>query len=223
MYGSLPIEKSPLADRDYVVAVDHSGSMKRIEASENMPRWSLVAEAVQGLARAVTQWDPDGIDLVLFDTDVTHHRKVNAEQVREIFERKPPDHGMTHMAGALELAFNDYFANRDDKVGIKGCTVIVVTDGAPYLNLHRNKAKHFDSSLKKAAKSALDQLRRAQGQLRQPGELKVVFFQVGQDEDATEFLNKVRAEFPTLATVASIDDMERKGLKKMLEETLQIT
>ena len=149
--------------RDYVLVIDRSGSMSV------HGRWKEAEQAVQKLAPYICKFDPDGVDIFLFDHQFQKFGGVkSAEEVKGIFSSTGP-RGSTDLAQVLNACFEDHFA------GDRGATsILVVTDGSP------------DSR-----KDVEDVIVRAANSIAEDEELSVSFLQIGDDGGAAQFLAKL--------------------------------
>lgn len=146
--------------RDYVLLVDRSRSM------QTGRRWRDAQEAVATLAPYICQFDPDGIDVILFDHAIEKFNGIRApEQVQALFDRFKP-RGSTNLALALHAAFKSHFASHR-----AATTVLVITDGEP------DSRVEVERIIARAANSA-----------ESKDELSVSFIQIGEDKQATKFL-----------------------------------
>jgi Mg-chelatase subunit ChlD len=146
--------------RDYVLLVDRSRSM------QTGRRWKDAQEAVATLAPFICQFDPDGIDVILFDHAVEKFTGIRApEQVQALFEKHKP-RGSTNLALALHSAFKGHFSSER-----AATTVLVITDGEP------DSRSEVERIIVRAANSA-----------ESKDELSISFIQIGEDKQATKFL-----------------------------------
>ena len=145
--------------RDYVLIIDRSGSM-------GGKRWQEAEKAVSSLAPYICKFDPDGVDVILFDHKVEKVENVQtAKEVAGIFSSYKP-RGSTNLSLALHTAFEAHFA------GTRGATtILVVTDGSPDSQGEVQRV-----------------IRRATHSMVNDEELSVSFIQIGTDRSATKFL-----------------------------------
>ena len=129
-------------------------------------RWKDAQEAVATLAPYICQFDPDGIDVILFDHAVEKFSGIRApEQVQALFEKHKP-RGSTNLALALHSAFKGHFGSER-----AATTVLVITDGEP------DSRSEVERIIVRAANSA-----------ESKDELSISFIQIGEDKQATKFL-----------------------------------
>lgn len=149
---------------DFVVALDSSGSMAL--PSKRYPgksRWEEAQEIVTGLVYALSKYDSDGLDLVLFGATVEVLEGVTPDKVVDVFKRTP--RGSTPLAEALAAVAD---LNADGKKAV----AIVLTDGEP--DSKDNVIKQITSI---ADKQESDDA------------FTILFLQVGDDNAATKFLS----------------------------------
>jgi hypothetical protein len=149
--------------RDYVLAVDASSSMA-MKLPDGRTRWASVAEAAFGLAMAIEELDPDGIEVYLFASKVNYLGNATAQTVADLFEKNKP-FGSTNLAGLLNTVLLQKW---QPEVPM---TLLVVTDGQP-----DDRA------------AAAQALIAATKRMDRDEQLAVSFVQVGTDEGAANFL-----------------------------------
>jgi hypothetical protein len=126
-----------LYGRQYTVAIDRSSSMgiqdvpASLGSDQMVARWTAVSERTVGLADQCDNYDPDGIELVSFGTDVRWHGASNADRVEEIFENKEirPD-GLTNMVDLFQ-GYHRKVLKQFTQEGERQHTLLVIGDGAP--------------------------------------------------------------------------------------------
>ncbi|KAF9226894.1 hypothetical protein BS17DRAFT_776296 [Gyrodon lividus] len=170
-----------LRQYDTVIIMDDSGSMLQDH------RWKEACEALSGLAQTAATYDRDGIDIHFLNHDNYAIGVKDSATVRQLFQHVQP-HGPTPIAHKLELLVGDYInklekatrrKHRRDPLTlnqIKSINFIVITDGAP-------TDEPLDSILALARR-----LDSGNYPLTQVG---LQFVQIGNDEDATEFLRQL--------------------------------
>jgi Mg-chelatase subunit ChlD len=145
--------------RDYILVVDRSGSMRG-------SNWVEAEEAVRYFARHICEFDSDGITLIFFDNEIIDFQNVkDPDFISQAFQEHPP-RGSTNLAGALHTCFLEHFG------GTRGATtVLVITDGVP------DSRDDVAQRIKDAANS-----------ITSDEELSVSIIQVGGDRRAREWL-----------------------------------
>lgn len=149
-------------DRQYILIVDKSGSMSG-------GRWNEAHQAVKALASHITEFDPDGVDVIFFNSEPVLYRNVkSADDVDRLFNSEHPS-SSTDLTKALRTAFQLHFAGPRT-----GTTILCVTDGEP--DSQDDVAREIVAA---AAAIARDE------------ELSLSFVQIGNDDGATRFLQKL--------------------------------
>lgn len=161
-----------LKNIDVVLCVDTSGSMRTKDAGSqrNLKRLDAVKEVAGAVAEELLPFDDDGITIVRFASlvELTDGCK-GSSAIDKIFQEYRPM-GNTDTHGALKTVF-DKFQPGSNK---KPLCVIVFTDGAP-------------DNPSAVAQLIVDTTRKI-GNRSQVG---VLFVQVGDDQEATEYLAKL--------------------------------
>jgi uncharacterized protein with von Willebrand factor type A (vWA) domain len=193
-----------LAQRDYTLIIDKSGSMYTADQAGGKSRWATIQESTIALAHKCESLDPDGITVYVFSGRFKRFDKVTAAKVDQIFQENEPS-GSTNLAGVLQDAVNQYFAKKAKGEATAGETIVVVTDGEP-----DDRRAVFEVIIK------------ASQQMDKDEELAISFIQIGKDTQATRFLKAldddlqgVGAKFD-IVDVVTIDDMEDMTLTEVL-------
>jgi Mg-chelatase subunit ChlD len=162
------MSKATLSEYDFIIAIDASGSMGETDTKNGRSRWDYAQETITAFARDLSALDSDGIDVITFGgTSVTAHTGVNADTVKDVFASRSP-RGSTPLAEALTAALE--MAGKSDKKDF----ILVLTDGVP-----DDKAA--------AAKVIVD----AANLQETDDALTILFIQVGNDRDATNYLRNL--------------------------------
>lgn len=200
---------SKLENRDYYVVVDKSGSMGDTDTPTGQSRWKYAEESAIAVARAVEQYDPDGITVVVFNGSFKVYDNTTAAKVKDVFAEHSPMGG-TQLAAPLNAVFDHYLqAQKDGKGKENGALCIVITDGQP-------------SDGKEAAKaiSAFTQ------KLDSREQFGIALLQVGRDAEATRFLKSLDDDLVTagakfdIVDTKTIDEVEQIGLTETLMAAL---
>ncbi|NML24307.1 VWA domain-containing protein [Zoogloea dura] len=157
-----------IANHDFIVLIDFSGSMATIDSGQKLSRIDRVKESVLGLVSELAAVDEDGIEIITFGSEsilLTSGVK-NAEVLNSVFSRRVA--GGTPTAEALAKAFE--VAGKSDKPDF----IVVFTDGEP-----NNRQAVKDVLIKQANSQNAD------------GDLTVLFIQVGNDTAAGAFLDEL--------------------------------
>lgn len=109
MYANANQVKSELKGKQYILAVDRSGSMS-IDDVNDEPRWSVMRESVESFASTMEALDPDGIDFTLFNDKTDWQKNVTKSKIVELLSKASPGGG-TLLAPVLLKAF-ELFAGK---------------------------------------------------------------------------------------------------------------
>lgn len=183
---------SKLEGRDFSIVVDRSGSMSAGNGN-GQTRWQAAQEGAVALARKCSQFDPDGIEVIMFATKAVKFSDQSPEKVDQLFKEHDPM-GSTNLTEALNVFFAGYFERK--KTGTakaKGEIAVFITDGEPN---DRNTAA---TAIINATKM-----------LEREDELGMTFIQVGDDPGATDFLTYLD------------DDLEKLGAKFDIVDTIKM-
>jgi len=183
-----------LANRDYYLVLDKSGSMSTDDCPGGKTRWDYAQESVLAIARKLNEFDPDGIAIVPFASTAKLYDNVTPAKVADLFKENEPGGG-TNLATALDVVFRDYNAKK--KAGTtkaNGAIAIVITDGQPLDGPAAAKGiVAFGNSLSNADE-----------------EFGISFFQIGHDQAATAYLKSLD------------DDLGKQGAKHDIVDTKTI-
>lgn len=111
----------------FIIALDHSGSMQETDCEGGMSRSAYVQETVRAFVRAAAQWDPDGVSFYVFNArcetfpDVTDPARID-EIMRDL--------GYPRGGTATHLAIKQAFIEHKAK-GSQQTFLIMFTDGEP--------------------------------------------------------------------------------------------
>lgn len=155
-----------LANRDYTLILDKSGSMATRDQAGGKSRWSAVKESTLALASKCEELDPDGITVYTFAGRFKRYDNVTAAKVEQIFQENEPS-GSTNLTAVLQDALDHYFRKKERRHE----TILVVTDGEP-----DDRKSVFEVIIKATQKMKADE------------ELAISFLQIGNDPAATQFL-----------------------------------
>lgn len=181
-----------LKNRDYTLIVDKSGSMATTDTTAGT-RWQAAFEAAQGLARKMSEFDPDGITLYAFANNFKRHENVTPVAIENVWKEHEPNGG-TNLSAVLKDAFQSYFYRKErGQTKPNGETIVVLTDGVP------------DN-----ASEVANEIIRTTQKMERDEELAVSFIQIGRDATATAYLK-------------SLDDgLQGKGAKFDIVDTLTV-
>ncbi len=190
-----------LEQRDYTLIIDKSGSMATRDQAGGKSRWLIMQESALALASKCEELDPDGITVYLFSGRFKRYDNVTAAKVGQIFQENEPG-GRTDLAAVLQDALESYFRRKaSGQNQANGETILVVTDGEP-------------DDRKAVMRLIIETSRR----LDRDEELAISFIQVGNDEQASQFLKaldddltKAGAKFDIVDTVTMEDRFDPPG------------
>lgn len=158
------LDAQTITEYDFVIGLDASGSMA--SPSTRYPgktRWQEAQETIFGLASIVSQYDTDGIDVVVFGGSVDVYEGVTADKVSQIFASRSP-RGSTPLAEAIQKIDA---LNGDGKKAV----ALIFTDGEP--------------DDRAAAEAAIIT---ASNKLEKDEDFTILFVQIGDDAGAAKFL-----------------------------------
>ncbi|RPB11135.1 hypothetical protein P167DRAFT_566212 [Morchella conica CCBAS932] len=176
---------SALRNFDTVFLIDDSGSMLG-------PNWRQTSSALEAIVPICTTHDADGVDIYFLNHPRAHTQVRSPAEVLSIFSSVRPC-GATPTGRRLGEILELYLAAYRRNAGIKPLNIIVITDGEP-TDPGKLKRCIVDCAKSLDALGARD---------RQVG---VQFFQVGNDEAATESLEELDNEL-----------VEEEGVRDMVD------
>jgi hypothetical protein len=192
-----------LKKRDYIVAIDSSGSMSTPHKS-GKTRWAYAQEQTEALARKCAEFDSDGIEIKVFASGVKSYNNTIPDKVTQIFKENEPRNS-TDTAKLMRQIFEEYFERKRTDKMVKPITVLVVTDGMP--DDQQAVANEIIAATKK---------------LDNENEIGISFIQVGNDQGATKFLKFLDDELVKQGAKYDIvdckteDEMENTSLTDVL-------
>lgn len=198
-----------LANRDYTLIIDKSGSMAIRDSPEGKSRWQVIQESTLALAKKCEELDPDGITVYTFSGRFKRYDYVTAEKVSQIFQENVPS-GRSDLAGVLRDALDRYFERKGrGEAKPNGETFLAIVDGEP-------DDRHA------VVRAIVD----ASERIDKDEELAISFIQVGDNPQATRFLKildddlvRAGAKFDIVDTV-TIQDLARMSLIEVLTNAI---
>ncbi|KST65070.1 vWA domain-containing protein [Mastigocoleus testarum] len=198
-----------MQERDYTLILDKSGSMSISDGTDGRTRWEIVQESTLALARKCEQFDPDGITVYVFSGKFKRYDDVTSAKVSQIFLENDPM-GRTNLAAVLQDATENYFRRKAaGEAKPNGETILVITDGEP-----------------DDRKAVFETIINASRQMERDEELAISLIQVGNDREATQFLQAlddrmqtVGAKFDICDTV-TLEDMEDMSIVEILTNAI---
>jgi len=175
---------------DYVILIDKSGSTNFTDCPGGLSRWNQEKEWAKVIAQKCETYDSDGIDVILFDSAITHYTNVTSAKVDEIFRTQEPG-STTNLTDALKKALQPFLNRRkeassgffgigkrpftiDFSIKVKPMIIIVLTDGEP------------DDKF-----GVIEVIKKTTECIQGRDEVGITFVQVGQNSDASRFLQKL--------------------------------
>jgi hypothetical protein len=196
-----------LANYDYGVAVDKSGSMSN-PGIHAPTRWDEAQETTQAVANKAAQYDTNGIDVIPFNNSHKIYQGVLPSAIAQIFVENDPMGG-TDTASMLSGVFAQYLASDRSKPYL----LVVITDGEP----------NDKDAVKQVIRDFAEQLRPNEAG-DDTDEFGLLFLQVGNDVEATAFLhdldNNLNAKFDIVDT-KTFDEAENMPLAELLLQALE--
>jgi hypothetical protein len=197
-----------LKNRDYVILIDKSGSMSGNDLPNGQTRWKFAEESTIAMARKIEQFDPDGINVVLFNSSFREYENTTSATVANIFLENDPMGG-TSLHQPLQHIFNSYLKRKAaGQTQPNGEILVVITDGAP--DSQADVARVISEFTHKLDNG--------------DGEYGILFCQVGYDSGASAFLNYLDnnlggAKFDIVDT-KTFDEIANIGILEALNAAL---
>jgi hypothetical protein len=162
--------------RQYFIGLDFSGSMTWDSATPGVTRWEEAQELVTTVTNKATKYDPDGVKVTLFGTNLVHYDDITVSKLQEIFSQEPDMSG-TDLLSLIKFYVSD-FITQFQAVPEYSATYIIMTDGSP------NQGQE---------PQIMELLRKVAGVLNSNNEKQLAFsiLQVGADTKATKFLKEL--------------------------------
>lgn len=200
------MSQAQLANRDYTLILDKSGSMAETDCPGGKSRWQYMQESTIAVANECAKHDPDGITVIPFAGSFKEYQNTTPSTVGQIFKENSPMGG-THLAPVLRSVFENYKKNKAAKATKpNGELVLVVTDGRPVDEAEVAKEiVAFTKTLENG-----------------DGEFGISFIQVGKDSDASAFLKKLDNDLTAqgakwdIVDTKTMDELESVGLTEAL-------
>ena len=197
-----------LAERDYYLLIDKSGSMAESDTPTGQTRFAFAEEFTIALSRKISTYDPDGITVIPFSSSFKKYDGVTEGKVKDVFKENEPMGG-TNLSGPLKEVFKEYLANKKDgKAKSNGALCLVVTDGQP-------------NDPQEVAKAIVDFTKQLENGDEEFG---IGFLQVGKDAAAKQYLtmlddNLKGAKFD-IVDAKTMDELENLGVDAILDAAL---
>ncbi len=151
-----------LANYNIELIVDESMSMRRMDCPGGLSRWNWCGMQAGQLAKQLAPFVRNGFTLTTFAGDYNVYNNSTPDNVMHLFQNPMFSLG-TRMAAPLEDRLNTFFSRQG--ADTKPLLLAVITDGCP--------------APKRQPMMVADTLIRATRRMRDPGDVTVVFFQIG--------------------------------------------
>ncbi|CAB9515963.1 von Willebrand factor, type A [Seminavis robusta] len=178
---------------------------------ENPPtRWEKAVVGLNGIVAQVSKIDPDGVDVVCFGGDGAPDMYRNVKDIgglESMVTAKEPA-GACHMGAAMDIVLKEAFARGFDE---RPCSILVLTAGRP----------DDSAALDAAIQDATGKIAAMEDKKESP--LTITFVQVGDDEQAEEYLkhlddNLTSASSSSGETIDIVDTIKDEEIKKAMGE-----
>jgi hypothetical protein len=207
----IPLTTRLLADYQIELIVDRSLSMRKRDCPGGLSRWEWCGVQAEDLAKAIAPYLPNGLTIIPFASRYDVYQNSSAQNIADLFANPNFEFG-TRLAEPLADRLNTFFAQR--KQNRKPLLIAVITDGVPFPppepRMVRDELMHSDKKMHK------------------PGEVTVVFFQIGgHDRFGHNYLQGLGndlvsegARFDYVHTI-SFEKLTAIGLSQALVQTVQ--
>lgn len=111
---------------NFIFGIDVSASMQTSDCPGGAQRIAYLKEKVKTFAREASKYDPDGIDVLTFGSEVKEYLKVTADNAGTIIDGLKANEGSTKTHLLIERAFSLHRAG-----GHKQTVLFIATDGEP--------------------------------------------------------------------------------------------
>lgn len=199
------MDASKLANRDYYVLIDKSGSMSTRDCPNGKSRWNYAEESTEALARKCNEFDPDGITVVPFSSAYRVYENTTPEKVADVFKENEPL-GSTNLTDALQWTFNKHLEQKaSGTLKANGSMVVVITDGQP--DDENGVAKSIVTFTKK---------------IPSRDEFGLSFVQIGSDAHARDYLERLDSHLSSegaaldIVNAKTMADVEKVGMIETL-------
>lgn len=206
----MPITMEQVMGRDQVLAIDASGSMQLpANNGTGQSRWEATHEASLAYLGQLLKVDPDGVDVIVFNSQVHHIENCTIEKLNEVFESEQFPSGSTNMTAAINTA-RQIYEGLKGKEGFNGFNLSVIGDGEP------NSKKGVAAAIADWANTLTPDMGVSEG--KDTLDVGIQLLQMGNDSRATAFLTALDddltdagAKFDIVDT-KTYDEMEAQGL-----------
>ncbi|EIW76378.1 hypothetical protein CONPUDRAFT_130975 [Coniophora puteana RWD-64-598 SS2] len=162
-------------------------------------RWSQAREAIAELAAIASEYDANGIDIHFLNSDHQGKGLKSAKKVRDVFNKVSPKYStpLGPVVREVLAAYKDQLVDgKKRKKTIKPVNYLVITDGRP------DDEQDLEDAIVKFA-HWLDR------EEYPPTQVGIQFVQVGNDSEASEYLQKLDNNLSPKKGIRDIVDTER--------------
>lgn len=217
-----------LANIDGVIFLDKSGSMGwavGVGSNPNRTRWETGRESIEAFAEELSAHDDDGITVVPFNDRFEVIDGVTPETVAAIYKKHSPGSG-TMLAAPLKAIIDKFLPAK--VTGTKGGGMFSRGSAKnEYARISPKKAV-FIGILTDGAAGDKDEVIKviadATRRINSRKDFGILFIQVGNDPEATKFLNEVDnglaggvADFDVVA-VTKLEDLEDMSCEEIINK-----
>jgi hypothetical protein len=158
----VPTSVRLLANYQIELIVDRSLSMRRQDCPGELSRWAWCGMQAKDLSTAIAPYVPNGLTIIPFASRYDVYQGASAQNVADLFDHPNFEFG-TRLAEPLTDRLNHFFAEHSGNG--KPLLIAVITDGVPFPPPE--------------PKMVEDELVGASRMMKAPGEVTVVFLQIG--------------------------------------------
>lgn len=162
-----------LKGRDLVVLIDRSGSMDTTDCPGATSRWQWCRDQIANLSNETAGLMPHGFSLILFNNHCKSFPGVDTNSILQAFVNNKPDGG-TDMASAVSKVLKEHRERKSINSPQPRLVVAIITDGVP------GDERALRNTLISETKN-----------LSTADELSIVFLQVGEDNQASAYLEEL--------------------------------
>lgn len=200
-----------LANYNLELIIDRSMSMRRPDCPGRVSRWDWCGFQAAEIVKALSPYSPNGLTITRFATEFDVHEHLNAYTATELLSRHDAQFG-TCLAEPLAARLGNFLNHR--RPGQKPLLIAVITDGCPWP--------------KPEPTMVVNELIKASHQMSWPGEVTVVFLQVGDhDPKGRNYLVKLGTQLVSHGAryqyvhTRTFDELKTYGLAQSLVNAIQ--
>ncbi|HEY9760152.1 MAG TPA: hypothetical protein V6C97_33660 [Oculatellaceae cyanobacterium] len=190
--------------------VDHSLSMSTRDCPGGHTRWNWCGGQAEDLALAIAPYSKNGITITPFAWSYEVYENASAESIERLFKHQALT-PTTRLSGPLKDRLDYFFTHRDEDQ--RPLLLVVITDGLPAPMTEPIMVRHV--------------LAAATKKIQSPGEVAVVFLQIGNfDLAGKAFLHSLEKKFgsahfrPPFVQTIPFQEIQVIGLGNALVEAV---